>query len=131
MLSASSALRWLRTSLFIDCPFGCGPAAFRSAPHPPCKLPPGLPAASLGGQANPSTGGEQVPEPLRTLLRCFAGGVDGQLGRKRRLVRIGDAGEIGDLAVQSFAVQALHIALDQLFERALHMNFEKIRDARA
>src|SRR5712671_1154213 len=61
---------------------------------------------------------QRIDDLRQGLLQGFARRVDHHLGTERFLVRIADAGEVGDLARNRFLVEAFHIALDEGVERA-------------
>ena len=56
---------------------------------------------------------------------------DQDVRRQRRLVRIGDAGEVLDFAAKRFCVQAFAVALDELVDRAADVDLDERRFMRA
>ena len=59
-------------------------------------------------------------------LDALASGMHHYVSRERRLVGIGDAGEVIDLARQCALVQPFHIAIDKNVNRALDEYLDKI-----
>src|SRR5260221_5635255 len=74
---------------------------------------------------------ERNPYPVDPVLGRFEGGMNRQLGRFRGLVWVRDAGEVFDLAGQSFLVQTFHVAPDQHLQRTLDEDFDEVRNAGA
>src|SRR6266404_5652811 len=69
----------------------------------------------------------EVREDLaRARVDALAAGVDLELGRERRLVRGGDAGELLDLAGARLLVEAFHVALLADLDRALDVHLDEI-----
>src|SRR5438034_11381487 len=69
--------------------------------------------------------------PYTTLfrsLRHLALRLHDQLGPQRRLVRIGDPGEVLDLAGQRLLVESLDVAPDTLLDRAADVDLGKAAD---
>jgi hypothetical protein len=65
------------------------------------------------------------------LISGLARGVADDLRVQGLLGGIADAGEVGDLAGERLAVQALHVALGQGFYRAAHEDLDEGRRLRA
>ena len=57
--------------------------------------------------------------------------VHDHLGIRGLLIRIGDAGEVGDLPAQGFLVEPLDVAPSQLLDGAAHVDFHEVADLRA
>src|SRR5688500_11536516 len=62
---------------------------------------------------------------LRRLLRRLRLGVDDQLGVLRLLIRIGDARELLDLALEGLLVQALDVTLGARLDRRLDVHLDE------
>ena len=59
------------------------------------------------------------------LLGRFVLGIEHELGVERRLVRIGDARELLDLAREGLLVEALHVALGADLDRGLDEHLDE------
>src|SRR5580698_5033689 len=74
---------------------------------------------------------EHLQDPAHALLRGLPRGVNGHLRGKRRLVRIGNPGEVRYFARQRLLVEALRVTLHQDVDGTLHVYFDEIRNLRA
>src|SRR6185312_7047104 len=74
---------------------------------------------------------QRTPDFLDAFLNGFAIRIDNHARIERRLVRIGNAGEVIDLARERALVKALGITARQDFNGALDIDFQKSFDRRA
>ena len=69
---------------------------------------------------------EPGEDPAGAVLRLLLVGLDVQLGGGRRLVRVGDARELRDLARERLLVEALHVALGAHLEGRVDEYLDKV-----
>ncbi len=82
-------------------------------------------AASRVMRAPPA--GSRAPRAPTSSGRA-ALGLEPQLRRLRLLVRVGDAGELGDLAAERLLVEALHVAARALLDRGRDVHLDERRE---
>src|SRR5262249_33395164 len=68
---------------------------------------------------------EQLQDPLRAPFRLLVLGLDPDLRQLGRLVRVGDAGELLDLAPERLLVEALHVAARTLLHRRVDEDLDE------
>src|SRR6185295_12525958 len=73
---------------------------------------------------------QSSPDLVGALVRIFAIRMQHDLGIRGRLVRIGNTGELADLAGLGFLVESLDVTARDHFERALDVDLDKILDTR-
>src|SRR5262249_3935330 len=66
------------------------------------------------------------PDSLDAFGGSFPRRVDRHFGRERRLVGVGNTGEMRNLACHCLPVKAFYIALRQDFDRTLHVDFDEV-----
>src|SRR6266481_4784994 len=82
--------------------------------------------AAAVSKARASVGAARSYTLPRARVDALAAGVDRQLGRQRRLVRSGDAGELLDLAGARLLVEAFHVALLTDLDRTLDVHLDEV-----
>src|SRR5215217_4940645 len=77
----------------------------------------------------------EVPEELEllydlagALLRRLLGGLEDEVGGVRRLVGVGDAGELLYLPCKSLLVEAFHVPLGTDFQRSIDEDLDEVHD---
>src|ERR671916_594775 len=103
----------------------------------PTRSPKRVGEGSISGPVELSDG-PQVAEllepednPARALVRLLLVGLDVELGGGRRLVGVGDAGELRDLTGEGLFVEALDVALGAGLYGRVHEDLDKVLPYRA